>query len=98
MLAKLPTDRQVLLDAATLIEERGHCKETRMSDCGAFCVMGAISFAHNKNPCSVFTFDPPGKLLSAYLGGKQPVHWNNDPATTKDEVVTALRNAALYGL
>lgn len=97
MLAKLPSERQCLLDAATLIEDRGHCKGTRKDQRGAYCVMGAISVAKDGDPFSVFTDDPPGKLLASYVH-MQPVHWNNMPERTKDEVVTALRGAALHGL
>lgn len=56
MLAKLPTERQTLLDAATLIEENGHCKNFR-SLAGAHCVMGAMSVAHNGNPRSLVPTD-----------------------------------------
>lgn len=98
MLAKLPAERLLLLNAADLIERRGFCQGTRQDGSGQLCILGAISVAHNGDPYSQYSTDPAGELVRAQLGGKSPAPWNNEPGRTKEEVVEAVRTAALRGL
>jgi hypothetical protein len=104
MLAKLPKHRMNLLKAADLIERRGHTKYTREDEHG-LCLHGAISMAVNGDAWDDIGCGRAIALVASYvrsIGGETYgdfcCSWNNAPARTKDEVVTALRNAATWGL
>lgn len=90
MLAKLPVERQALLDLADVIEANPWCQGTMDDEHGGRCLMG-WSF---RVPSSIRPLD----LLSIYLGGVNLVVWNDEPGRSKEEVVATLRAAALHGL
>lgn len=94
MLAKLPAPQKLLFDAADLIEERGWCQHTRQDESGAMCILGAISVAHDGDAHSQWSTGPAGSLMASYLG-TSPAPWNNEFGRTKEEVVAAMRAAAL---
>ena len=100
MLAKLPVERQKLLEAADIIEERGHCKETITNSAGNVCLYGALNIAFNEGARATSEASFQGLVaVGKYLGkDSNPISWNNAPERTKEEVVSALRAAALHGL
>lgn len=85
--------RQQLLDAAALIEARGHCKHTRLSE-GRFCVLGAISQVVTGNPWKLFSENEPCATFARHLGVRAPALWNNAPDRTAEDVIMALRECA----
>lgn len=96
--AELDETSRILLNAANLIEERGHCKgAAQVGD--AFCLSGAISRA------ALDSFQE-GSDWSLWRGHEEamarlrthmecPVAWNDRPERTKEEVVAKLRAVAL---
>lgn len=92
MLAKLPPERQVLLDAADILEERGWIQGfSRTSD--GYCIMGALDAASAvTEPARNALF-----MLAYKIGGPVP-QWNDTPGRTKEEAIAMLRETALDGL
>lgn len=95
MLAKLPAERAALLEAADLIEEYGHAKGVLGKRGEPMCALGAIDAAVGRENDLAYTADT---VLRRYLKTANIVGWNNVPERTKEEVVDALRDAALHGL
>lgn len=92
MLAKLPKERQALLDAAAYIEENGWCQGALSRD-GRVCALGGLDRVT----------DDAGTYLNAVFRLRQVLpcaaaHWNDRAGRTKQEVVDALCKAALHGL
>lgn len=83
--------RRVLLDAADLIDEKGHCQNALERD-GKYCMGGAMermgSRELSKSDARI-AFD----RLNEYCGDWF-VAWNNTEGRTKEEVVAALRGVA----
>jgi hypothetical protein len=92
MLAKLPDERQAALDVATYIEDHGWCQSRLRSVGGAVCIMGALHTVRDDQ-----SFWPAYQFLYGFFGG-EPAYFNDAKGRTKDEIVAALRAAALHGL
>lgn len=88
----VPSHRQVLLEAADLIEEKGWCQGMYNNRSGAMCMMGAIINAGRRHEHR-YTSRAHLRLIEA-VGGVAPVLWNDAPERTQEEVVSALRKAA----
>jgi len=111
MLAKLPAHQKVLLDAADYIEKHGLAKNVRQDKTGAVCVHGAISMICNERTSFLWPLrheleERACKALANYLlangvnsrlivDGNGCGWWNNQSERTKEEVMNALRGAAL---
>ncbi len=82
---------KVMYRAADLLEERGWCRNTLWNEKGEMCILGAIQTVANIS-------DGVEKRLSRYLGVPffNMVKWNNDICSSKEEVITLLREAATY--
>ena len=80
---------QALLDAASLIEQRGWCQGTGERE-GALCMLRAIGVAAPSDDILVAACETLGKLLNTRFGQV----WNDVPGRTKEEVVAMLRRAA----
>lgn len=83
--------RQLLLDAATVLEEDGWTQR-RVFDENGYCALGAL---YRANHCSIFgdDFDRAAVALRAHTDDVISA-WNDAPERTKEEVVAALRKAA----
>lgn len=87
---------KALLDAADYIEKNGHIKHRMRGPGDSACVLGALVKVCNALPESL----PPTALDSAerlmrHLGTIGIVSWNDAPERTQEEVVAALRGAAM---
>jgi hypothetical protein len=91
MLAKLPPERQVLLDAANILEEQGWIRGNLCRPEG-YCILGAMDAAKPPAAAMVIAF----MRLEKKLG--PPAQWNDTPGRTKEEVIAMLRETALDGL
>lgn len=95
--------RVLLLKAAETIEKRGHCKNVLQDARGRVCVNGALLIAHFSDATfRDMNFPDPTwgtamfrlkTVTGCYLD--DIAAWNNAKARTKDEVVSALRAAAV---
>lgn len=90
-----------LLEAADFIEKYGHCKNTLLDFEGRVCLFGAIHLVTGEWRNH---FPEHSKRLAQHLGIRfrgfssarnELVDWNNHPSRTADEVISALREAAL---
>jgi hypothetical protein len=95
----------LLLRAAALIEERGHCKYVRENGKGSFCVLGAIDRAagyfddlYKDELKSSTWWSAVSRLVESIQGDPRlnwrAADWNNASERTKEEVVGKLRAAA----
>jgi hypothetical protein len=105
------TVHKVLLEAADLIEQRGWTQGTFQGSDGRLCAHGAIHMAVFDKPDYFGEHDAPLVLavwcrLRNYLlaKGVEPdlvrrgcMSWNDAPGRTKEEVVQAMRDAAVWG-
>lgn len=98
MLAKLPVERQSLLDAATYIEEHGWCQFYLQMRSGAVCMLGAMSRTVPRECGFDGAWIRSVHLVQERTGCVGISTWNDAPERTKEEVVSALRAAALHGL
>lgn len=88
---------KALLDAADYIEANGHCKRSYTEHVVGggdvhprACAIGAISlFAHND------VRDQATKRLADHVGVVLVYRWNDAHERTADEVVAAMREAAI---
>lgn len=96
---------QILLNAADLIERRGHTKNVRQDAAGRICLHGAIGLAITGDALwmepAEFTvterlhdFRPDVGTFSYY--GWEVAKWNNMPERTAEEVIALLRGAAYH--
>jgi hypothetical protein len=93
MLAKLPPERQVLLDAANILEERGWIQGGFGNASRGYCMMGAIGETRADENWQLMAMI----ALNQKFG--QPMEqWNDTPGRTKEEVIAMLRETALEGL
>ena len=93
--AELDYPSRLLLRAAAVLEAHGHCKGRAQDQYGAHCVSGAITQAgFELDGYSMGSHDEAVRRLDRYVGGNI-VAWNDDGERTKDEVVAALRSAAI---
>ena len=94
--AELDEASRILLRAAAILEEHGHCKG-RAQHGDSHCLSGAITVAS-------FEFGHWG-LYHGHAAAMRrvvrflddPIRWNDAPERTKDEVVAKLRAVALAG-
>lgn len=98
MLKPLEPWRKLLLDAADLIEERGHCKSALRNEHGQLCLLGAVLVA-SRGDLSARVRVPDGAVtameyVDRYLD-EDAVDWNNAPDRTPEQVISALRNCAM---
>ncbi len=87
--------RKMLLDAADVMERRGHVKKALISNDGV-CLQGALRLAGGQGDRESYT--RATGALSRYLGfvsEHENTVWNDLPERTKDESIAALRGAAL---
>lgn len=98
---------RVMLDAAALIRERGHCKYVVERD-GRVCLLGAIATVMTGSADGFHQHRVTGRVIEMinpfpnefyarmhhHLGGVDPVEWNNAPERTGEEVAAALEAAA----
>lgn len=100
--------RQVLLDAAQRLRERGWCKGRLRDDAGSNCAIGAIiNYTEKSDYVAEFVLMRDNEAimrLSKYLGCAYQtlsMHidtvstWNNNRKRTKEEVIAALEGCAL---
>jgi hypothetical protein len=89
--------RVLLLDAAALIEERGHCKHMSSDQFGHFCVHGALAFlaktTHDYNEAMHAMNDYLGFPLH-YGATTGVIRWNDNRWTTPEQIISAMRSAA----
>lgn len=91
--------------AAELIDKYGHCKGAFFGDNGEFCILGAIKRA-NKELDGIEAFGDEILHLvrgypfrvGPYQGSYLISEWNDNPKTTKDDVLVALKAAYLSAL
>ena len=97
----------LLLKAADQLEKHGHAKHALKDYDGRMCFLGALEevgcFAHTPDCVAASTatckaagisFESPGAWGSRGVIGRI-VDWNNQPARTGQEVIDAMRAAAL---
>lgn len=81
-----------LLDAADYIEKHGHCKHMAKNSDGNACIVGALSITWCLSSCAkvasylVLCVETPVVSITA---------WNDAPERTAEEVIAALRGAAV---
>lgn len=95
----LPIETQILWLAAEIVE-RGHCKGTNARDANgakigiydtnavAWCIVGALCKAGGAEAITLGVWS----RVCARTGG-DPIHWNDHPSRTAEEVALALRTA-----
>ena len=106
------TPKEILTQAADLIEKKGLTKGSYVNDDCELCVEGALRQAMFGDPCKLGIgteeLIPIEVRLAKHLRPRADVtgsfapffiitEWNDDPATTKEDVVAALRAAAEDG-
>lgn len=95
----LTPDTKALLDAADYMEKHGHCKgsyrRTRHPESmPTVCAFGAILMATDDGD----TRSQAAQRLAAFVGATEDhgvPDWNDAPERTADEVIAALRGAAM---
>jgi hypothetical protein len=90
---------KLLLKAADLIEDHGHCKGQTRSGNGRFCLWGAICMVSHGTPFSDFNEEQPEwkalyRVMAALENDLSPISWNNAPERTGAEVIAKLRAVA----
>jgi hypothetical protein len=87
--------RQILLEAADLIERDGHCKDVLDDGQGRHCALGATYLSKDGRPTRM------GRAahlaithLQDMVGANVPA-WNNHPDRTAEDVIATLRKCAL---
>lgn len=89
----LTAESRALLDAADYIEKHGWCQGEVFGPDDAVCAIGAIM----ATATNLGILDRAAGLLARYLdiGIDRVARWNDDPSRTKDQVISALREAAI---
>ena len=85
--------RNILLDAANLIEQHGHCKNSLQTESGNLCAVGALNMAETGNARKSGSDVVAWGMLKEAVGG-DIVDWNNAPERTATEVTGLMRKAA----
>jgi hypothetical protein len=103
--AELAEPAKLLLKAADLIEERGHCKWVTCDDLGRLCLRGALRAAESGGQdTSWWTAGDMALRADAIIrrtlgdesvDGDASAEWNNADGRTPAEVVAKLRAVAL---
>jgi hypothetical protein len=83
--------KDVLLSAAQILRERGHCKRTFVDEQGRCCAVGALGEVVGVSKEEI---DKALKHLRSTLGVPNVAVWNDEEARTADEVIKALEKAA----
>ena len=83
---------RVLWDAARYIREHGWCQNALDTADGRVCLQGAI-MAVDKSPRHE-GFLPANNAVCLYLRTSLTWEWNDDPARTSSEVISALEGCA----
>ena len=95
---------RVLLDAADYMEKHGFCKNTLEDDHGRVCVLGAINaVVGSKQPlewAGFPAFEAHRRLSKQIVTiccntESNLAMWNNHPKRTQEDVIAALRAAAI---
>lgn len=99
---KLEPWRQLLLDAADVMQQRGKCENAYTDARGHVCILGAVNVVCGFHPNESFpALSTPTEALFAlsYLVASvgQAVHCFND-SHTEDEVIAAMRACARRGI
>jgi hypothetical protein len=94
----LTQEARILLDAADLIETHGLCKDA-LHEGGRYCAMGAIARAAEIPLCDAYIYPitqtrAAVKLLRQ-ICSSSIADWNDAPERTAEDVVAALRAAAI---
>jgi hypothetical protein len=90
--------QQVLLDAASLIEQKGWCQGSAMMD-DASCAAWAITqAARNLSQYDYGLAEHVGNRLARIVGARSIPFWNDAPGRTKEEVIAAMRAAVGVGV
>lgn len=84
--------KELLLDTATLLEEKGWIQGNFRSDEG-YCLMGGLSEIYYQNKFNGLVYDGAYDVLRTKTD-MRPTGWNDVPNRTKGEVLTLLRDAA----
>jgi hypothetical protein len=100
MLAILQPWQKTLLEAAEIIKTQGWCQHASMTLGGRVCLLGAVALAKNGYiaPGGLSDLPVEVRLLVTSTGVPNAdalVDWNNAPERTADEVIKALKDAAL---
>lgn len=92
-------DRSVFLDAIRVLEERGWAQGIILRADGAVCLAGAINQACSGDPLRLSMTDEDLNARDhafaaiAAVTGRLPHSFNDDPLTTYEDVVSALKQA-----
>ena len=102
MHAPLSPERRLLLRAAEVLRDRGHCKNVIEDEHGRVCAMGALlvaariqNYSSRTNSCAAIELIQKrinSGLVDHWLG---MVQWNNAPERTAAEVIEMFEQAAL---
>jgi hypothetical protein len=84
---------RILNDAADLIDLHGWCQGTIRSVDGCYCIVGAVDAAANVD--GGWGYRDARDAVSREVDSSMLDKWNDRPDRTKDQVTTALRNAAI---
>lgn len=82
--------RKALRDAAELIREKGWCQHSFGDTAGPSCLIGAIFKVSGWSPTTANAM----RAVTKAIGGHSAMRWNDHPSRTKDEVISALLQAA----
>ena len=91
--------RELLWEAANLLERRGWRRGYYVGDRSEYCMIGALNMAAGEGPISLGrnpTKMRARALLAKTLGvrSKMLTAWNDKESRTKEEVIDALRRAS----
>lgn len=86
--------KEILMKAASLVEERGHCKFRPTDGKGRVCTMFAIMYQSHTETSRELAIQTFMRSIGA-SGHYEICAWNNLPEITQEDVATQLRKAAL---
>jgi hypothetical protein len=87
--------RQILLDAADLIEEKGWIQGTFYKRGEGYCIFGALTKVASKHDNSQSHLRAAQHQLQRHKSRRSIMRWNDADGRSKEEVLTALRTVAL---
>jgi hypothetical protein len=85
---------QILADAVGVIERYGHAKGTLGSCKEGFCAVGAVLHAMDVLRAQLFEDGVPPEECATEVEWVSIPGWNNNPATTVEDVILAMKKAA----